>query len=164
MIITIPMIVLMCIVFVLVFLFIKTIDKRKWLTFIISIVLTPVIYFYLVYPMINIFSNYHHKKYFSAELWKEKPALRYEISDDMLTSKVLLNKSKSEISATLGEYEWLSWDSLNKVHDQNKWNYNLGIEPGAFNKQKECIEIIFKSDTVTAINTFKEVLTFDEKE
>ncbi|WP_033957970.1 hypothetical protein [Psychroserpens jangbogonensis] len=164
MIITVPLVILMCVVFALVFLFVKTIDKRKWLTVLVSLAMTPFIYFYALYPMINIFSNYHHQKYFSSELWTEKPALRYEISDDMLTSKVLIRKTKTEVITLLGTYEWLSWDDTKKDHNNNKWNYGLGIEPGAFNTEKECIEIVFKNDKVVTINPFKDLIEFDDKE
>jgi hypothetical protein len=111
--------------------------------------------------MINIFSNYHHQKYFSATLWKEKPALRYEVSDDMIASEILIDKTKKEIEFFLGTYEWLSWDDELKNHDPNKWNYSLGIEPGAFNTKKECIEIQFKNDKVIATKSYKEVIKFD---
>lgn len=161
MIITAPLVILMCIVFVLVFLFVNTIDKRKWLTFLVSLAVTPFIYFYALYPMINIFSNYHHEKYFSSELWIEKPSLRYELSDDLLASEILIGKSKTEVDALLGTYEWLSWDDTKKDHDQNKWNYALGLEPGAFNTEKECIEIVFENDKVISINAFKELIKFD---
>lgn len=164
MIITASLVILMCIVFVLVFLFVNTIDKRKWLTFLVSLISTPFIYFYMVYPMINIFSNYHHQKYFTSELWIEKPALRYEIFDDMMYSEALIGESKTEISTCLGTYEWLSWDDATKDHDANKWNYSLGIEPGAFNTEKECIEIVFINDKVDMINTFKEPIKFNDKE
>ena len=164
MIITAPLVVMMCIIFVLVFLFVKTIDRRKWLTALVSLAITPFVYFYGLYPMINIFSNYHHQKYFSSELWKDKPALRYELSDDMLTSEILIGKSKNEIESLLGAAEWLSWSDMLKNHDVDKWNYALGIEPGAFNTEKECIEIIFKNDIVVDINTYKEAITFDAKE
>ncbi|MBR9846963.1 MAG: hypothetical protein GYB35_13040 [Algicola sp.] len=164
MIITIPLIIMMCVVFVLVFLFVRTIDKRKWLTLLVSIALTPFIYFYGVYPMINIFSNYHHQKYFSSELWIEKPSLRYELSDDLIASEMLIGKTKTEVESLLGTYEWLSWDEAIKNHDTNKWNYSLGIEPGAFNTEKECIEIVFKNNKVTRVNAFKEPLKLDDKD
>lgn len=164
MIITASLVILMCFVFVFVFLFVNTIDKRKWLTFIISIVITPFVYFYMVYPMINIFSNYHHQKYFSAKLWKEYPELRYEISDNMLASEVLIGSSKTQIDSLLGDFEWLGWDDTLKKHDNNKWNYSLGIEPGAFNTEKECIEIVFKDDKATQITPFKEAIKFNDKE
>lgn len=164
MIITVPLVILMCIVFVLVFLFVKTIDKRKWLTILVSLAMTPFIYFYALYPMINIFSNYHHQKYFSSEIWTEKPALRYEVSDDMMASEVLIGKTKTEVNSLLGTYEWLSWDDTKKDNDVNKWNYSLGIKPGAFNTEKECIEIVFKNDKVATINPFKDLIEFDDKE
>lgn len=164
MIINATLVLLMCIVFVLVFLFVNTIDKRKWLTILVSLVVTPFIYFYALYPMINIFSNYHHQKYFSSELWIEKPLLRYELSDDLIASEVLIGKTKTEVDSLLGTYEWLSWDDTEKTHDDDKWNYSLGIEPGAFNTEKECIEIVFKEDKVISINPYKELIKFDVKD
>lgn len=164
MIITAPLVIFMCIVFVLVFLFVKTIDKRKWLTFLVSLGLTPLVYFFAVYPMINIFSNYHHQKYYSSELWKEKPALRYELSDDMIASEILIDMTKNDIEGQLGTHEWLSWDDAKKDHDQNRWNYSLGIEPGAFNTEKECLEIIFKNNKVVDITSYKEEVKLDAED
>ena len=164
MIITVKLIIFLVIIFVLVFLFVNTIDKRKWLTILVSLVLTPLVYFYVAYPLINIFSSYHHEKYFNAESWQEKPALRYEMMDDMVDSKSLIGKSKSEIETLLGSPEWLSWNDALKTHDNNKWNYALGLKPGAFNEQKECIELVFEHDTLQHINTYKEPLKFDAKE
>lgn len=162
MIITTSLVILMCIVFVLVYMFVRTIDKRKWLTFLVSLVISPFVYFYMVYPMINIFSNYHHKKYFTAELWREQPELRYEISDDLIDTELLIGKTKTDITELLGTYEWLGWNEALKNHDSNIWNYNLGIEPGAFNTKKECIEIVFSNNKVSAITPFKDTIKFDD--
>ena len=152
------------VVFVLVFLFVNTIDKRKWLTILVSLVITPIIYFYAFYPFVNIFSNYHHQKYFNTEAWIEKPALRYEMSDDLLSSETLIGKSKSQITELLGKAEWLAWNNQEKSHDKNIWNYSLGIEPGAFNTNKECLQLHFKNDTVTEAKTYLEELKFDAKD
>lgn len=164
MIITPVLVILMIVVFTLTFLFVKTIDHRKWITIPLSLLLTPVIYFYVLYPMINIFSNYHHQKYFDSEAWKEKPALRYEMIGDMVDQNRLTGKTKSEVKSLLGKEEWLSWNDALKAHDENKWNYGLGMKPGALNETKECAEIVFENDTVVAINTYQEKLTFDAKE
>jgi hypothetical protein len=164
MIITAPLVIFMSITFVLVFLFVKTIDRRKWLTFLVSIALTPLVYFYAVYPMINIFSSYHHQKYFSSEIWQDKPALRYELSNDMITSEILVGKSKTEVESLLGTHEWLSWDDSKKAHDSNKWNYGLGIEPGAFNTEKECVELTFENNKVVDLRLYKEEQKLDAKE
>ena len=129
----------------------QTIDKRKWVTFLISLVLTPIIYFYVFYPFINIFCSYHHQKYFDAEAWKEKPALRYEMSDEMIKDSLFIGKHKNEIQNTLGKSEWYGWDDSLKANSPEKWNYNLGFKPGAFNMMQECMELVFKQDTVNSV-------------
>jgi len=80
-------------IFVLVFLFVKTIDKRKWLSVLVSLVLTPLVYFYVFYPILNIFSSYHHQKYFNSEVWIEKPSLRFEMTENILKTDTLMGKN-----------------------------------------------------------------------
>lgn len=164
MIITPFLVIFMLVVFILLFLFLNTVDKRKWLTGLISLVLTPFIYFYLFYPFVNIVSNYHHQKYFDSEAWIEKPALRYEMIDNTIESDTLIGISKEKITSLLGKYEWLTWDEGLKAHNKNKWNYALGIEPGAFNGEKECVEIIFKNDKVTELRHYQEEITYEKNE
>lgn len=142
-------------VFVLIWLFTNTIDNRKWLTFLISVALTPVVYFYLFYPMLNIFSSYHHQKYFDAEAWNEKPALRYEMSEQILNDSLFLKKNKAEIEALLGKAEWYGWDDSINANSPEKWNYNLGFKPGAFNNLQECLEFEFKNDTVSTVKQYQ---------
>lgn len=161
MIITPLLIVFLVVVFILLFLFFNTVDKRKWLTVLISLVLTPLVYFYMFYPFLNIISNYHHQKHFDSEAWVQQPALRYEMIDYTITSDTLIGTSKTKIEALLGKHEWLSWDDTKKAHDINKWNYGLGIEPGAFNDKKACIEITFKDNKVSALKPYNQTITFE---
>lgn len=154
----------MIVVFVLLFMFLNTVDKRKWLTGIISLILTPFVYFYMFYPFVNIVSNYHHQKYFDSEAWIEKPALRYEMIDNTIESDTLIGLSKTEIEKQLGNYEWLSWDDKKESHDNNKWNYALGIEPGVFNGEKECVELIFTNDKVSEVRHYQEEITYENEE
>lgn len=155
MIITPLFVIFLSIVFILLWVFINTIDKRKWLSFIISLVLTPIAYFYLFYPVINIFSSYHHKKYFNAEAWKSKPALRYEMSNQLITGNLLIGKNKDDINNLLGNPEWFSWDEKNNANSQDKWNYNMGFTPGAFNNMQECIEIQFINNTAITVKPYQ---------
>ena len=150
-------------IFILVFLFVKSIDKRKGLSILVSLVLTPLVYLYVFYPILNIFSSYHHEKYFNSEVWIKKPALRYEMMEYILKSDTLIGKSKPEIQHLLGPYEWLTWNDSIKNHDDNLWNYALGLKPGALNTKKECMTLIFKSEKVANIETYNEEITFDEK-
>ncbi len=155
MILSITLVIFLLIVFVLTFLFVNTIDKRKWLTFIISLILTPFIYFYGFYPMVNIFSSYHHEKFFDSSSWKGTPSLRYEMSDDLVASKELIGRSKDDVKMLLGTYEWLSWNDALQDKDPNYWNYGLGIEPGAMNDMKDNILVVFKHNRVSEVELYK---------
>ena len=163
MIITPVFIILFVVVFILVWIFSNTIDKRKWITFLTSIVLTPIVYFYVFYPFINIFSSFHHQKYFDAEAWKEKPALRYEMSDEMIHDSLFFGKNKKEVESMLGKSEWYGWDDSIKANSPEKWNYNLGFKPGAFNMMQECIELEFKNNMVNNVYQYQLEKTFEEK-
>ena len=163
MIITPFLVIFMLVVFVLLFLFLNTVDKRKWLSSLISLALTPFVYFYLFYPFVNILSSYHHQKYFDNEAWTENPSLRYEMIDSTIESDTLMGSSKEKITTLLGKEEWLSWDDAKKAHDTNKWNYGLGIEPGAFNDKKECVEITFKKNKVIALRPYQEEIKYEDE-
>jgi hypothetical protein len=163
MIITPVFIILFVVVFILVWIFSNTIDKRKWITFLTSIVLTPIVYFYVFYPFINIFSSFHHQKYFDGEAWKEKPALRYEMSDEMIRDSLFFGKNKKEVEKMLGKSEWYGWDDSIKANSPEKWNYNLGFKPGAFNMMQECIELEFKNNIVNNVHQYQLEKTFEEK-
>lgn len=158
------LIVFLLVVFVLLFLFLNTVDKRKWLSALISLVLTPFVYFFMFYPFLNIISSYHHQKYFDSEAWAEKPALRYEMIDQTIESDTLIGASKEKITTLLGKEKWFSWDDAKKAHDTNKWNYGLGIEPGAFTDEKECVEITFIKDKVFALRVFQEDIKYENEE
>ena len=159
---SVTLIVFLLIVFVLVFLFVNTIDKRKWLTFIISVVATPFIYFYGFYPMVNIFSSYHHEKYFDSSSWKGSADLRYEMSDDLVASKELIGRTKDDVVMLLGTYEWLSWNDAIHDKDPNYWNYGLGIEPGAMNDMKDNMLVIFKNNRVVQVDLYQAPLLEEE--
>ena len=160
MIITPLFIIFLIIVFVLVWLFANTIDKRKWVSLLISLALTPIAYFFVFYPILNIFSGYHHEKYFDAEAWKKKPAFRYEMANH-LKSELLIEKSKKEVELLLGESEWFGWNDSIKANSPELWNYNLGFKPGALNDMQECVEIEFKNNIVTTIKQYQLEKTFE---
>ena len=89
--------------------------------------------------MINIFTNFHHQKHFKSESWIEEPSLRYEMIDELANENLLKGKTKTEILEILGKSSGI-WDYKQNKHDNNAWNYSLGIEPGAFNTFKDnCI-------------------------
>lgn len=149
-------------VFIAVWVFTNTIDKRKWLSFLISLALTPIVYFYVFYPLINIFSSYHHEKHFDAEAWTEKPSLRFEMSNEMIRQQMFKGKTKSEVQTILGTSEWYGWDDSIKANSPEKWNYNLGYKPGAFNLTQECLEFEFKNNKVVSVNQYQLETKFEK--
>lgn len=148
-------VIFLIIVFVLVFLFVNTIDDRKWITIPLSIILTPLVYFYAFYPLINIFSSYHHQKYFNSKTWHKQPNFRYEMYDDIQDTDTLVGLSKASIIDLLGTHDWLTWDDAKDDYDNNRWNYGMGIHPGAFNTKSEVMLLSFENDTVKEVSTFK---------
>ena len=84
--------------------------------------------------------------------------------DNTIETDTLIDMSKYEIERILGKAEWLSWDDAKKAHDQNRWNYGLGIEPGAFTDEKSNIEIIFKNNIVSSLRAYTELISFDVEE
>lgn len=161
MILTPTFVILLAIVFILVWLFMNTVDHRKWLTFLVSLVLAPIVYFYVFYPLLNIFSSYHHKKHFNAEAWKDSPALRYEMGRDILNDSIFIGKTKTEIKQLLGKSEWQGWNNELKINSPDKWNYNLGVKPGAFNNMQECIELQFAENIVKTVRLYQLERTFE---
>ena len=155
MIITPLFVVFIILVFILTWIFANTIDKRKWVSLLISIIATPIVYFYVFYPFINIFFSYHHYKHFDVEAWKEKPALRYEMSTEVVNNNLFLGKTKEEVKQVLGKSEWYSWDDAIKANSPEMWNYNLGFKPGAFNMTQECLELVFKENKVMRVSQYQ---------
>ncbi|TWO31732.1 hypothetical protein E1J38_012595 [Seonamhaeicola sediminis] len=164
MIITPVFIISILLVFVLVWWFATTIDSRKWVSFLISVVLTPFLYFYVVYAIMNIFSSYHHEKYFVSKVWKEKPAFRYEMVGNLLQDSLLVNRTKEDVKTLLGKSEWFSWNDSIKANSKEQWNYNLGVKPGAFNNMQECLEIIFNDDLVSQIREYQLKQVFEKED
>ncbi len=148
-----PILLLSCIaIAIALYLFLKTIDDtKKWRIALLAILITPLVYFYIWYPILTIFLPYHHQKEFNNEQWTKKPGLRYEMIDNMIATKFLLSHSKSDIKQLLGPSEWFGWNSDTNDFDANVWNYGLGVIPGVFKPTKEDICIRFKNDSLISV-------------
>ena len=164
MIITTTLVVSCIIIFVLLYFFFNSIDdKRKWLNIIITLGCTPLFYFFIWYPISNIFIPYHHHKTFNQEAWTEAPGLRYEMIDHMIESKFLHEKSKEEVADLLGPVQWLSWSFEMNAYNPDAWNYGLGVLPGAFNETKEDVEIKFENNKVVDVVLTQSKFTYEPK-
>jgi len=160
-----PILIISCIIIaILLYLFLNTIDNsKKWLNIILALMITPLAYFYIWYPVSTIFIPYHHHKQFNNEAWSEKPGLRYEMIDHMIETNYLIGKSKEDVAKLLGKVQWLSWNEANKDFDPDVWNYGLGLIPGVFQDTKEDVEITFKNNKVTLVKLSQANYTFEVK-
>ena len=129
----------------------------------ISLILTPVVYFYVFYPFLNIISSYHHQKHFDSEAWETNPGLRYEMVDQMKTSDEFKHIDAAKAKTLLGEAEWYSWDDQLKQFDSSRWHYGLGIKPGAFTNTKTNALFVFENGELTDISTYEEEISYENK-
>ena len=77
------------------------------------------------------------------------------MSNEIIEDSIFIGKKKNTVESMLGESEWYGWDDSLKMNSENKWNYNLGFKPGAFNMNQECLELNFKNDEVVEIRQYQ---------
>jgi hypothetical protein len=123
--------------------FIKPDNKRKILTWIATIILTPLIYVGIV--MLIFFSiSYYPSNGFDKQKWDTDKDKRYELSEDIIKSKLLIGKSKSEVKQLLGD------DSGNE-EKFNVWYFDLGYKPELFNIDPSSLKVTFVNNKVIKV-------------
>jgi hypothetical protein len=122
--------------------FIKT-DKTKTLaTWTATIAATPVIYVGII--MLWVFSiSYHPTNDFDKEKWFADKEKRYELSENLIKSKMLIGKTKSEVRQILG--------NEGNTDESNHWNYYFGFRPGFANIDSDVLDIEFKNEKVIRV-------------
>ena len=100
-------------------------------------VLVPVIYLGWI---VTIFS--YPSRDFTPEKWAEQKERRYEFSKDLIESKILLGRSRSEIIQLLGK----------EGNDDQKdiWSYYLGFTPG-LGVDPDMLQIVFREGNVIEV-------------
>ena len=101
--------------------FIKSEKKRKRFVLIGSLLATPLIYMTLTTSLFMGLS-YHPSRDFDSENWFADEENRYELSADIIQSKMLIGKTKSLVRQILG-------DEGHK-DESDRWMYHLGVKPG----------------------------------
>lgn len=123
--------------------FIQTKLKRRIITWLVTIVSAPFIYATIIFLWI-LSVEYYPKNHFDKQKWINDKDERYELSDDIINSKMLIGKTKFEIKALLG-------DEGNKTGD-NEWYYDLGFRPELTGIDPDNLEIDFKNGKVLMLN------------
>jgi hypothetical protein len=123
--------------------FIKADRLRIWLTWLGTIILTPIIYLGLIVIFINILF-YEPTRDFDKEKWFADKSKRYEMRDDIVESEILKSKNKKEIIELIGLPNFGS-DST------DIWNYDLGTSGAGFGWQFNSLLITFDNDEVVKV-------------
>jgi hypothetical protein len=121
---------------------IKTDKTRKIATWIATIVATPIIYVGLAL-LLFFYMTYFPESDFNKEKWFADKEKRYELSDDLIESKILIGKTKEEVRQLLG-------DELN-TDNSNHWNYYLGFRPSLLGIDPDVLDIQFKDGKVVYV-------------
>jgi len=79
---------------------------------------------------------------FSKEQWIGKPAQRYKIVDDLIESQILIDKTKAEVIALLGN------PFSSSTTEKDIFIYRLGDQPSFFKSRKEHLLIVFVNQKV----------------
>lgn len=116
--------------------------NRKLIAIIPAIFLSPIIYFGLIY--LWIFSlSYYPSNAFDKQEWETNIEERYKMSEDIMESKILIGKTKEEITELLGK-DFYSYN-------QNHIGYGIGFVPGLFSMDPDVLDIYFKNGKVTKV-------------
>lgn len=115
-------------------------DKRKRLVIgLATIVITPVLYTGLIVAWVAALS-YYPEKDFNTEKWNSDADKRYEMTDDLIESKILMGKTKQDVVNFLGQAE--------ADFNNSQWSYYIGFKPGLINIDPDVLEIEFKDNKV----------------
>jgi len=122
--------------------FIEADNTRKIVTWVATIVTTPVIYVGVILLLLVTIGN-HPTYNFDKGKWLSDKEHRYKLSGHIIGSKMLIGKTKSEVRQLLG-------DEGNK-DESDYWNYYLGIRPGFANIDPDVLDIEFKGGKVIKV-------------
>lgn len=121
---------------------IKAEKKRKIATWTATLITTPIICIGIIMLLFSGIS-YHPTHDFDKEKWFADKETRYELSEDIIESKMLIGKTKSEVRQILGDE--------NHSDQSDYWGYYLGFRPGLFNIDPDVLDIHFKDGKVIRV-------------
>ena len=81
--------------------------------------------------------SYHPSNNFDRKKWFADEEKRYELSEDIIDSKLLIGKTKAEVRQILGNEE--------NTDKSDHWTYYLGFKPGLFSIDPDVLTIDFEN-------------------
>jgi hypothetical protein len=120
---------------------IKNPRRRKITIWTTTIVGTPIIYVLIVFITFAAM-NYYPEYDFDSVKWKNDKENRYELTKDLIDSRLLIGKSKNEVEQVLGKAD---------SSDDNILVYDVGFVPTFANIDPDIIIITIKNNKVVSV-------------
>lgn len=90
--------------------------------------------------------HFFFEAHFTQEQWNNRPMTRHKIVDDLIESKILLNKPKPKVIELLGEPNWIL------ATEKDIMLYELGLAPNRDDRQVDHLYIEFSNGTVSKVS------------
>ena len=121
---------------------IKDNKKRIIATWCTTVFVTPIIYILII--LVFVFSaSYYPTHNFNKLKWLSDSEKRYELSGNLIESKILTGKTKRQMTEILGEPDG--------AKQENYWSYYLGFKPSIGGIDPDYLDIEFKNDKVITV-------------
>ena len=115
--------------------------NRKYIAILPTIVLSPILYLAIFFVILFAYA-YYPKEEFNHVEWIKYPQKRYEMSENIIESNMLIGKSKDEVIKLLGSDYSISNDSI---------YYEIGLLPGLFRLDSDVLVIYFENNIVVRV-------------
>ncbi len=122
--------------------------KQKIATWVATIVLTPLIYFGLIYAFLFFISREPSSDFDKSKWLAGDKERRFEMADDIVDSKILIGKDTNQVKELLGKAT--SQDSSNQ-----RWTYFVGTGGGGFGFLFHELSINFDKNKVISVTHSK---------
>lgn len=117
---------------------------RQVLTWVGTITLTILVCGGLVILGIY-YENYYPSRDFDEAAWHADNEKRYEMTEDLIKSEILIGKTKHEVQEVLG-------NTVYKYED--RWVYYIGARPG-LHLESDVLNIVFKNEKVEKVEQYE---------
>ncbi len=116
--------------------------NRTFISFFTALILVPLTYI-TIFSIIIFSITYSPEKEFDQDKWSSDPDERYEMTKDIIESKMLEGMTKEEIINLLGN------DDFN--YNEDHWAYGIGFVPGLFNIDPSVLNVHFENNKVVLV-------------
>ena len=114
----------------------------KYNSIALTVFLSPLIYFSIIYLVIYLMFHYPSNKFDKNE-WHNNIEQRYYMSENIIQSKMLIGMTKKQVIDLLGKdyYEY----------NENSYGYYIGMVPGIFKIDADVLDVYFENDVVIKV-------------